>query len=118
MGEVETKLVDLLLDGNHFLLLLGIVALIWSLTLCRPVSEFLFVTPDGKKSRWQWLVMPINLALSLVGVFLLGLSPLTEVGPRLMVALLISALATASWEWAIKYLDGWIRKRFGQPPAP
>jgi len=109
---VEDKIVNIILSNEHVFLLIGIVGIIYILKQITPISNFVF------SEKWKWMVALINLGLSFVGIFVLKLTTLTTLGMKVIMAVTIAGLATAAYEWLIKYLDNMIRAKFGQPPAP
>ena len=109
---LEGKIVDTILSNEHIFLLIGVVGIIYLLKQITPISNFLF------SEKWKWMVALVNLGLSCVGIFLLKLTTLTTLGMKVIMAVTIAGLATAAYEWLIKYLDNMIRAKFGQPPNP
>ena len=101
----------MLMQQNHFLLLLGIVGIIYALKYITPISNWLF------SDNWKWLIAPINLTLSFFGIFILKLTNIQEWNVKAMVAIIIAMVATAAYEWIIKYLDQFIRSKFPTTPS-
>jgi len=115
MEQVEQKLMEVLLTQEHLFLLIGIFSFLLTLRWVRPVKEFLF------SDKWKWLIAPLNLSLSCLGVFALGMTTVTTLGMKVVIALLASAVVTLTYEGAAKYLiaaiENWVRTKFGKSPA-
>ena len=112
---VEQRLEEMLMQQNHFLLLLGIVGIIYALKYITPIGNWLF------SDTWKWVISPLNLAMSFFGIFVLKLTDIEKSNVKAMVAIVIAAFATISWEWIIKYIDQFLRERFKEkvvPPTP
>jgi len=109
---IEQRLEDMLMQQNHFLLLLGIVGIIYALKYITPISTWLF------SDNWKWLIAPLNLAMSFFGIFVLKLTDIQQANVKAMVAIVIAAFATISWEWIIKYIDQFLRDKFKEKVAP
>ena len=111
---VEDKLIELLMSQLHCYLIFGVLSVIYILKTIRPINDFLF------SEKWKWLVGPINLALSFFGIFILKLTEVQGVGPKIMVALVISAFSTFAYELVFKHLEMFLRNRFqnGLTPPP
>lgn len=103
---VEEELTSLLLSQLHFYLLLGIVSVIYLLKQVQPINTFLF------SDKWRWLVGVLNITLSFVGVFVLKLTEVQNVGPKIMVALIISAFSTFAYELILKHIEQFLRNKF------
>ena len=68
---VEEKIVAMLMEPQHFYLIIGILSALFMLKQWVPI---LF------SDRWKRLVSVVNLGLSTIGVFLLGLTSATTLG--------------------------------------
>ena len=111
---VEEKLTELLMSQLHCYLIFGILSVIYILKTIRPLNDFLF------SDKWKWLIGPINISLSFFGIFVLKLTEIQGVGPRIMVALVISAFSTFAYELVFKHLEIFLRNKFqsGQALPP
>lgn len=117
--QLETTITDFVLSDQHIYLLIGVVCIIALLKYITPLQDILF------SEKRKWLVAPINVVLSLVGVFALKLTPATTIGLKIIVALVISTFATFAYEALLKRIMGfvqtWIDNRKNgkqEPPAP
>ena len=108
----EQKLGELLMQQSHFLLLLGIVGVIYALKYITPISNWLF------SDTWKWLIAPINLGLSFFGIYILKLTDIQQGNVKAMVAIVIATFATAAYEWIIKYVDRFLRDKFNVKDDP
>ena len=106
---VEQKVLETLLTTNHIILLASIFSLLLTLRWVKPVRKFLF------SDKWKWLIAPVNLGLSCLGVFALGLTSVTGVGSKIAVAIIASALVTLTYEAIAKYvingIEAWVKKK-------
>lgn len=106
---LEDNISNFILDSSHIYLYIGLVCIIAFLRYLDPLKPILFT-----ESR-KWLIAPINVALSAIGVFLLGLTPATTLGMKIIVALIISTCVTFTWEAALKriinFVMAYIEKR-------
>ena len=103
---VEEKLTELLMSQLHCYLIFGVLSVIYILKTIRPINDFLF------SEKWKWLIGPINLALSFLGIFVLKLTEVQGIGPRIMVALVISAFSTFAYELVFKHIELFLRNKF------
>ena len=94
----EGQFVDQLLTMEHMFLAIGIYSILGLLQFMKPVKKFLF---DG---NYSWLVAPINVALSALGVWGLGLTTFTTFGMQVMVVLFLSMCVTFTHEAMVKHL--------------
>jgi hypothetical protein len=108
---VEEKLTELLLSQLHFYLLLGIISIIYFLRQVGPINVFLF------SDKWRWLVGVLNIAMSFVGVFVLNLTEVQGIGPKAMIALIISAFSTFAYELVFKHIEQFLRNKFQNTPS-
>lgn len=104
---LETKLIDIMLNQYHVYLLLGIVSVIYILSKITPISNFLF------SEKWKWLIVPLNLMLSFFGIFVLRLTEAQETRMKIVFAIILSMLATATYEWILKHVDSFVMKKIG-----
>lgn len=104
---LETKLLDIMLSQYHLYLLFGIVGVIYLLSKITPIATFLF------SEKWKWLIVPLNLILSFFGVFVLKLTEAQETRMKLVFAVVLSMLATATYEWLLKHVDSLVAKKLG-----
>jgi hypothetical protein len=104
----EEKILALLLDQNHFFLIVGIFAFLYILKAIKPVGDFLF------SEKWKWLVPIVNLALSFIGVFAVGMTSATSLGMKIIVALVITAFTAYSYELTKPVFKGIAVKFFGK----
>ena len=107
---VEQKMLELLLDPNHLLVIIGIFSVITILKKITPISMFIFGT-DESPSKWKWLVTPINLALASIGIFGLGMTQAKDVGTKAVIVLLITAVTIMLYEAFLKYLVSFVEKK-------
>lgn len=113
---VEQKMLEILLDPNHLIVIIGIFSVITILKKITPVSMFIFGTKE-KPSTWKWLVVPINLALSSIGIFGFGMTPAKGAGMKGVIVLLITAVTVLMYEAFLKYLVSFIEKKFFKKTA-
>lgn len=104
---IENKLMEILLNQYHLYLLLGIVGIIYMLSKITPISNFLF------SEKWKWLIVPINLSLSFFGIFVMKLTEAQETRLKVIFAIVLSMLATATYEWILKHIDQVVVKKLG-----
>jgi hypothetical protein len=113
---MEEKLWSLFLTLEHLILLVGIFAFLLILRWMGPVKRFLF------SAKWKWLIAPLNLVLSTVGVFALGLTSFTTMNMKVVLMLVASALVTFTYEAVAKhvvsYLEGIVQKKLGKGKSP
>jgi hypothetical protein len=114
--EVEEKFLSLLMHELHLYLLMGIVAFIYLLKSIGPIRRIIWGTAE-EPSKWKWLVTPINVALSFIGIFLAGLTPFTTGNMKFVAALIISATATFAYELIIKHFETLIKTKLIKKPA-
>lgn len=110
---IEEKLTELLLSQLHFYLIFGILSIIYILKTIKPINDFIF------SDNWKWLIGIINMGLSFFGIFVLKLTEIQEIGPKIMVALVISAFSTFAYELVFKHIEVFLRNRFqlvNKPP--
>ena len=96
---MEEKLIELICSAKHLLLLGGLVSILAMLRKIPVVADWLFGSEN--KVDKKWLIGPLNLLLSLVGVFA-GLTDFESASMKVAVAVIVSAMATYSWEALIK----------------
>jgi hypothetical protein len=111
---VEEKIVSVLMDQLHFWLIGGIIAFLYLLKSIDAIRNTLF------SDKYRWLVTPINVVLSFVGVFVLGFTNVKTTSMKIIVMLIISAFATFAYEILIKKLEALILSKLDmktvQPP--
>ena len=112
LQNVESAFLDQLVTLEHIMLTCIVLGVILMLKKMRPLKDTLF------SDKWKWMVAPINVVLSTVGVFLLKLTTFETVGMKVAVIVIISALVTFSYESVFKYVLSfgelvveWIRKK-------
>ncbi|MFA5132667.1 MAG: hypothetical protein WC444_05095 [Candidatus Paceibacterota bacterium] len=105
LKSLEERIVAFVLDDNHIYLFLGLISI---MALLRYVPYFQKVV--FTESR-KWLAAPINVALSVVGVFLLSMTPATTTGLKIVVVAVESTLATFLYEAALKRLISMVQSR-------
>lgn len=108
---MEEKFLSLLLDELHIYLFIAIVCIIYLLKSIKPVRELVWGTPE-QPSKWKWLVTPMNVVLSSVGIFILNFTPFTTTNMKIVSVLVISAVATFAYELVIKHLEELVKNRF------
>ena len=110
--QIETKIVDLIMVPSHLYLLIGVFGILSLLKKITPISDFLFV-------KNSYLVVPISLALSCIGVFALGLTEFTTFNLKVILVIVASAVCTFGFE-AFKNTLEKIADSFGskKPDAP
>lgn len=96
-SSLEDQLVSILLDPNHLYLMIGIFSVLSLLKYMGP-TQALF------SDKFKWLIAPINLGLSFVGVFAFGLTDATTLGMKVIIALAITAFTVLSYETLGKYV--------------
>jgi hypothetical protein len=101
----EEKIWELFVTKEHIGLIALIFAIIMLLKWIKPINAFLF------SDKWKWLIAPINLVLSGLGVFLLGLTTFTTVGMKIVILIVSSTVVTFSYEAALKYLINFITSK-------
>jgi len=101
----EEKVIALLLEQNHFFLIIGIFALIYLLRAITPLAEILF------SDKWKWLIPIVNIALSAVGIFILGLTNAKTTSMKVIIMLIISAFTAYSYH-LVKPVLKRIQKKF------
>ena len=110
---MEEKFLETLLVKEHLFVLLGIFCILMMIKWGgdkNPVGKFLF------SDTWKWLVAPLNIALSSIGIFALKLTTFESTNMKIVAMLIISAFATYSYE-LIKYpLNNIIGKVMGKKP--
>ena len=89
---MEEKIVDLLMQDSHFWLAVGIMAFLFFLKRIGPVGDLLF------SEKWKWIIPILNLGLSAMGVFVLGMTTVASLGMKLVIVLLITAVTAYGYE--------------------
>ena len=102
---VETQIGQLLLSTEHLFLLIGIFSVIMLLKWIKPVGKIIF------SNKWKWTVAPINLLLSSLGIFALGLTSFTTTSMKIIMMLGASTLVTFTYEAVLKYAIAYITKK-------
>jgi len=102
---LEQKVVEMLLDSNHVSLLVGVFSVLFLLKSMEPIKATLFT------EKWKWLIAPLNLSMSSFGIFALGLTSAQTLGLKIVIALLVSAVVTLTYEAVAKPLTKQIEKR-------
>ena len=109
---VEQKFLDVFLTTEHLILVSMILAVLLTIRWIKPISNFLFA------EKWKWLIAPVNIVVSCMGVFLLGLTTATTVGMKIAIVFIASAFVTLTYEAVAKYIIGmietWVRKKLGK----
>lgn len=108
---IEDRIVDMLLNQNHFFLVIGIFCFLYVVRAMDPVATFLF------SKKWRWLIPLVNLGISAVGVFLLGMTSATTVGMKLVVVLLITAVTSYGYELTKPLVKKILKKLLGEDVA-
>lgn len=112
MEQVEQKIFDVLVTQEHLLLIIGIFSLLLTLRWVAPVKNFLF------SEKWKWLIAPLNLVLSCIGVFALGMTTVSTVGMKVIIVLVSSAVVTLTYEGVAKHLismiENWVRTKLAK----
>ncbi len=104
---LEGKLLEILLNQYHLYLLFGIVGVIYMMSKITPIANFLF------SDKWKWLIVPLNLTLSFFGIFVMKMTDAQEIKMKIVFAIILSMMATATYEWLIKHIDQFFTKKFG-----
>ena len=107
VNSLEDQLMDILLQQNHLYLILGIFAVLAILKYMRP-TKVLF------SRKYKWLVAPINLFCSFIGVFAFNLTNVATVGLKITIALIITAFTVLSYEALGKYVFKEAEKRISK----
>ena len=102
---MEEKILEILMSPLHFYLMVGIFCFILLLQWMKPVKDFLF------SEKWKWIVAPINVVLSSLGVFALGMTEADGTGMKIVIVLLISAVTTFTYEAVAKPLIEFLKKK-------
>lgn len=102
---MEEKILEILLSELHFYLMIGIFSIILMLQWMKPVKKTLF------SEKWKFLVAPMNLALSAIGIFGLGMTNADKIGTKIVIMLVISAAVTFTYEAIAKPLIDFLKKR-------
>jgi len=109
---VEGKFLEQLVTIEHIMLTCIVLGIILMLKKMGPLKDTLF------SEKWKWLVAPINVTLSTIGVFLLKLTTFATLGMKVAVIVIISALVTFTYEAIFKYVltfgeiaVEWLRKK-------
>lgn len=108
---MEEKFLSLLLDELHIYLFIAIICIIYLLKNIGPIKRFVWGTPE-QPSKWKWLVTPMNVVLSSVGIWVFNFTPFTTNNMKIVTVLVISATATFLYELAIKHLEELVKTRF------
>jgi predicted membrane channel-forming protein YqfA (hemolysin III family) len=106
-SDIEIKLLDIILNQYHLYLLLWIVGIIYMLGKITPISNILF------SEKWKWMIVPLNLALSFFGMFVMKMTDVQETKLKIVFAIIVSMMATATYEWFIKRIDQIAEKKLG-----
>ena len=101
----EAKIWALFLTTEHLILLIGIFSIILLLKWIKPIGGHLFT------DKWKWLIAPINLILSGLGIFVLGLTTFTTTNMKIIMLLLASTIVTFTYEAVLKYAIDYITKK-------
>jgi hypothetical protein len=101
----EDKISELFLTQEHVILLVGIFATIMLLKWVKPISKIIF------SEKWKWLIAPINLLLSGLGIFVLGLTTFTTTGMKIIMLLVASTFVTFTYEAVLKYAIDYITRK-------
>jgi len=113
-STLEDQLLEILLQPNHLYLILGIFSILALLKYMRP-TKILF------SERFKWLIVPINLFCSFVGIFAFHLTDATTLGMKVTLSLIITAFTVLSYEALGKHVfkeaEKRISKRNGNTPA-
>jgi len=100
MPGLEDKIWTILMEPMHFYLMIGVFSIIMLLKWMRPVNDFLF-------GKYRFLIAPLNVILSFLGIFVLKLTGAETFGLKIVIALLISTVVTFTYESVGKpLLDG------------
>jgi len=102
---VEVKLWELFWTTEHLMLFIGIFAVIVMLKQIKPIGKILF------SEKWKWLIAPINLVLSGLGIFVLNLTSFTTTNMKVLMLLATSALVTLTYEAGLKYAIDYITNK-------
>jgi len=100
----EDKLSELFLTQEHAILLIGIFAVIMLLKWIKPIGKVIFA------EKWKWAIAPINLLLSGLGIFVLGLTTFTTTGMKIIMLLVASTFVTFTYEAVLKYAIDYITR--------
>jgi len=111
---MEEKIFSMLVTEEHIGLVLGIFSILYMLKTCKRISSYLFSSEDGTPGKGRWLVAPINLVLSAVGVFLLGLTTFTTLGMKVVTVFIASCTTTFGYEVIKNILKKLIAKLLGK----
>ena len=110
MPGTEDRLFTLLMDQNHFFLIIGILAFLLVLRAIKPVEQFIFT------EKWNWIIPVLNVSLSAIGVFALGMTSFDDPAMKLVVVLIISAVTSYSYELAKPLFKKLLRRFFKVEP--
>jgi hypothetical protein len=102
----EDKILEIILNEQHIYLILGIFSLLVVLKRITIISDFLF------SEKWSWIVPILNLVLSLIGIFGLGLTNVETVGMKIIIAFIITAVTTYGYELVKPILEKIINRFF------
>jgi len=105
---VEDKIVEILLDQNHFFLILGIFGFLYFIRAVNPIAAFLF------SPKWRWLIPIINLGLAGAGIFVLNMTSATTTGMKLVIMFLVTAVTTYGYELTKPLIKKILEKIFGK----
>jgi len=116
----EEKLLEILLNQNHMYLILGIFAFMYFLRAIKPIKTYLFDDDPKRSKKWykggKWLLPIINLALSSIGVFLLGMTNATTMGMKCIIVLIITSVTTYGYQLTKPLFKKVLGKLFGAEP--
>lgn len=101
----EVKIWELFWTIEHLFLFLGIFSVLVMLKWVKPIGKRLFA------AKWKWLIAPINLVLSGLGIFVLGLTSFTTTNMKIVMMLGTSAFVTLTYEAILKHAIDFIAKK-------
>ena len=108
LKTLEERIVMFVLDEQHIYLFFALIGIMALLRYIPFFQKYLF------SENMKWVAAPINVGLSVVGVFLLNMTPAVTTGVKIFVVIAESALATFLYEAAIKRLLGFAQAYLGK----
>ena len=106
IADQEQQLLDMFLTTEHLILFIGLFSIMLLLKWIKPISDFLF------SEKWKWMIAPINLGFSTLGVFVLNYTTFTSTNMKIMMVLVASTAVTFTYEAMAKYIIDYITKKF------
>lgn len=101
--HMEAKFLEILTDANHVYLCLGIMAFLYILKLVKPIDNAVFQT------NWKYIIPLFNMILSFLGIFALSMTPATEIGTKIVIAILITAVTSFGYQSFVKPFESFVK---------